>query len=326
MHLFAQAHELERRYQQYLAAGCPRTSFRLTINSRQYEITLPTSNPELRREGPQQSNPVSQQSTAQNAVLIHVPPQNRNVLETFSDMQAVAYPQDPTVYHVTTPDRRTAISRLRSSFVVLPPFWRPSERGRQVPASADWKNSVETFLGRATRAVHQVQNLNLLTHYDHHVKTLEARSDIRSFPVRTDGSNLCSNMQLSEGANEKLLFHGTTPEAVNAILTQGFDPNLSRQGLFGQGAYFAEDLSKALGYGSGRHVIIAKVVLGQVWVQGAHDNSLRRAPCLRAPACSNRQCDHELHESVCGAVASRPREFILYVHNRAYPCFVVEFP
>src|SRR5690606_34163573 len=131
---------------------------------------------------------------------------------------------------------------------------------------------------------------------------------------------------VNNGANEKLLFHGTRRQNLDAILAQGFDPNVAYSGLFGSGSYFAEDLAKAAQYARrpGDYIIICRVILGHVYVQKQHNNDMRRPPCLVAPSCTASPCTHKLHDSVCGAVATNPREFILYRHDHAYPWIVVE--
>ena len=53
----------------------------------------------------------------------------------------------------------------------------------------------------------------------------------------------CGLPQLDEGVNERRLLTGTKPEFVHAILQNGIDPRFC-SGLFGQGAYLAENPSK----------------------------------------------------------------------------------
>eukprot|EP00756_Hemistasia_phaeocysticola_P024686 Hpha_TRINITY_DN15961_c0_g5::TRINITY_DN15961_c0_g5_i1::g.71052::m.71052 len=54
--------------------------------------------------------------------------------------------------------------------------------------------------------------------------------------------------KLVEGVNERWLLHGTTLDAVPHILREGFNERFSRDGLYGRGNYFAEDMEKCLNY------------------------------------------------------------------------------
>ena len=44
--------------------------------------------------------------------------------------------------------------------------------------------------------------------------------------------------------NEALLLHGTKPQHLHSLLFDGLDPQVSSDGLFGRGVYFAEDAAK----------------------------------------------------------------------------------
>lgn len=48
--------------------------------------------------------------------------------------------------------------------------------------------------------------------------------------------------------NERLLFHGTSEEAVNSIITNGFDPEYNRASAYGKGTYFAKNASYSFTY------------------------------------------------------------------------------
>ena len=50
---------------------------------------------------------------------------------------------------------------------------------------------------------------------------------------------------LNRKINEYFLFHGTKAECVKKVLNQGLDPRVSGNGLFGQGIYLSERLTKA---------------------------------------------------------------------------------
>lgn len=50
---------------------------------------------------------------------------------------------------------------------------------------------------------------------------------------------------LRRGVNEALLLHGSHPESLHAILFEGLDPALARNGLYGNGTYLAQEAVKA---------------------------------------------------------------------------------
>ena len=71
---------------------------------------------------------------------------------------------------------------------------------------------------------------------------------VRSLPTRTAavGERLFDDGLIS-GANEVLLLHGTTPETLLSLLTNGFNQNYSGSNsgsAFGDGVYLAEDIGK----------------------------------------------------------------------------------
>lgn len=61
--------------------------------------------------------------------------------------------------------------------------------------------------------------------------------------------------------NKEVLFHGTSDEASEAIVTGGFDDQFSCGGNFGSGLYFAPDPSKSLQYNE-NHLLLCEVALG----------------------------------------------------------------
>jgi hypothetical protein len=48
--------------------------------------------------------------------------------------------------------------------------------------------------------------------------------------------------------NEKLLFHGTSEEAINLIAAGGFNPEFNKASAYGKGTYFAEKASYSFSY------------------------------------------------------------------------------
>jgi RNA:NAD 2'-phosphotransferase (TPT1/KptA family) len=51
-------------------------------------------------------------------------------------------------------------------------------------------------------------------------------------------------LALTNSSLQVLLLHGTKPENLHSILFTGLDPEVSKEGLFGKGTYFAESAAK----------------------------------------------------------------------------------
>jgi hypothetical protein len=86
--------------------------------------------------------------------------------------------------------------------------------------------------------------------------------------------------------NEQELFHGTKGEGINGIKEDGFDDRyFNTGGLYGRGAYFADDPQKSHGYtdpdltnNNTRVMYYNKVLLGKPSILTATDSSLVSAP------------------------------------------------
>ncbi|XP_046564767.1 E3 ubiquitin-protein ligase mind-bomb-like isoform X2 [Haliotis rubra] len=134
------------------------------------------------------------------------------------------------------------------------------------------------------------------------------------------------NMEREYGrglANEKQLFHGTTPDSADLIPHQNIDFRLagSRVGaLLGQGAYFAVDAKYSDGYAkedARRHkfMFLAKVLVGKSR-QG--NRELKRPPVLDA---SNKT---KLADSACDKETD-PRIYVLFSEGQIYPEYLIEY-
>ncbi|CAF5117970.1 unnamed protein product, partial [Rotaria sp. Silwood1] len=110
---------------------------------------------------------------------------------------------------------------------------------------------------------------------------------------------------------ERYLYHGTAPDAVQGITDFGFDDRyFSSDGLWGHGAYFAEDPRKSHDYApvnpqdQTRVMFYAKVLLGIQSVQDESDPSLNAAPIG--------------YHSVQGT-GGKYEEYIVYRYGQALP-------
>ncbi|XP_046381864.2 E3 ubiquitin-protein ligase mind-bomb-like [Haliotis rufescens] len=134
------------------------------------------------------------------------------------------------------------------------------------------------------------------------------------------------NMEREYGrglANEKQLFHGTTPDSADIIPHQNIDFRLagSRVGaLYGQGAYFAVDAKYSDGYAKEdarrhRFMFLAKVLVGKS-KQG--NRELKRPPVLDS---SNKT---KLADSACDNETS-PRIYVIFSESQIYPEYLIEY-
>ena len=123
--------------------------------------------------------------------------------------------------------------------------------------------------------------------------------------------------------NEKLLFHGTSPSAVEAICKQNFDWRLHGKNAtkYGQGSYFALNSSYSDTYAtqddnSSKFMFVAKVLVGSYTVG---QSSYRRPP-QKDP----RNPTSDLYDS-CVDDTSSPSIFVLFDTDQFYPAYIIEY-
>jgi len=266
-------------------------------------------------------------------------------------------------------DDGQALERLMELEVVVPPYWKNTDLDEdfdtreQVPKSVQnviqqmlegtWKNiqtrdrkgPIPTRLSVAT--VLRMEDSQMWMRYQNRKSELsELTRDTRNLPACTPVNELDGqghvltaaaeyqrprfSTVLDERMNEFYLWHGTTPEAADAIAEDGFRIDLagSHAGLhagtmFGHGAYFAECSSKADEYaeeGSGIYaglfcMLLCRVTCGQMLrvTQSA-------VPYIEG-ALAARTCDSVLGDRE--ASGGTYREFIVFSAEQVYPEFVV---
>jgi len=122
--------------------------------------------------------------------------------------------------------------------------------GRDVPYG-DWKNSRDQKSIQLARAW-RIENPELLDQFKaarskvgKQIGRLGGKLQRLSSALDTAVRDLCSASgdTLDEGINETFLLHGTKPESLATILANGTSEKFSG-GLFGEGTYLAEDISK----------------------------------------------------------------------------------
>ena len=123
--------------------------------------------------------------------------------------------------------------------------------------------------------------------------------------------------------DERPLFHGTTPEAVEAICKRNFDWRLSGKHAtrFGEGSYFARDASYSHHYAKKdahglRHMFVAKVLVGS-FIEG-HANY--RTPPRKNPE----DPGSDLYDS-CVDNQSNPRVFVVFDTDQLYPEYIISY-
>jgi len=124
--------------------------------------------------------------------------------------------------------------------------------------------------------------------------------------------------------NEKKLFHGTSPENVDAICEKNFDPRIHKKYktlMYGQGTYFAVNAISSNSYAkrdsnSFQYMFLAKVLVGS-YTKG-HPSYQRPPP----EDCSN--VNAHLYDS-CVDNISNPTMFVVFDRDHFYPEYVIQY-
>lgn len=129
--------------------------------------------------------------------------------------------------------------------------------------------------------------------------------------------------QIENDQIEKLLFHGTSSDVVDAICKQNFDHRLrGKHGTkYGKGSYFARDASYSNNYSSlsgekTRFMFLAFVLTGEYKLGG---QDFRRPP-LKDP--NNPASD--LYDS-CVDDEYQPTIFVIFNDEQCYPSYLIKY-
>ncbi|CAE8648739.1 unnamed protein product [Polarella glacialis] len=132
--------------------------------------------------------------------------------------------------------------------------------------------------------------------------------------------------------NELLLWHGTDAESATAIAESGFQSakagtvkhmfqriSQGHRRRFGEGAYFAEDLAKSIGYAPEsstgvRYVLLCRTVCGHIWYTEKSSDS-------DADQDAKRSLKHSVLANPDG---KGPREYVLFEDTQIYPEYIVQ--
>jgi hypothetical protein len=165
----------------------------------------------------------------------------------------------------------------------------------------------------------------------HHGRTL----------VKTWKKWMKTDLEQHTPSNEVFHFHGTSPEIVNIIASNGFEERVcSLRGLFGAGIYLAENSSKSDEYctpsDSGSYfMFLVRATLGTPHLALSPMNNLRRPPCREGghTDLDGQPCAHPRADSVLAPTKSthpnahlqKYREFVIYDRAQCYPEFLIEY-
>ena len=154
--------------------------------------------------------------------------------------------------------------------------------------------------------------------------------------------------------NEKDLFHGTSSISPEKVLKSehGFDFRKARQGLWGEGAYFAVNASYSGGsyaYHKGNQIqiILAKVLTGDTCHFQQSNNSLKQPPIKPQPSHHtgatfaygsvsqppiNPRPSHrteatfaDVHYDSVSGHAGNSDIYVVYDHDKAYPAYLITY-
>ena len=125
-------------------------------------------------------------------------------------------------------------------------------------------------------------------------------------------------------ANELKLFHGTKKDAVKSIIHGGLDDRFwNSSGMFGAGAYHADDPNLSLSFTSPsnpRTIFVCKVLLGKIYDLSAQPISAALGSGFRVPVGYN---------SVKGRIIYggnlREMEYIVYRYGQTQPLYMIKF-
>ena len=131
--------------------------------------------------------------------------------------------------------------------------------------------------------------------------------------------------------NERLLFHGTKSTPPQAIYNseQGFDNRLASQGMYGEGAYFAELSSYSHNYAHTlddgcKQMFLAKVITGMSYECQSSNMSLKAPPPKPIEASGGRKFEGERYDSVT-AYTNGSRIYVIYELGRVYPAYLITY-
>ncbi|KAH3807478.1 hypothetical protein DPMN_135819 [Dreissena polymorpha] len=130
-----------------------------------------------------------------------------------------------------------------------------------------------------------------------------------------------------DGAEEKILFHGTKQDIIESICAENLDMHLagSNQGaIYGHGTYFATAAKMSNHYttpdpkSGHRYMLQCRVLVGK-WTKGQTD--LKRPPEIAESASDG----YRKRYNSCVDNVLKPSIFCIFDHVQYYPEYVIEY-
>ena len=147
------------------------------------------------------------------------------------------------------------------------------------------------------------------------------------------GSPTGPGSPLQGGVNELWLFHGTSEEAMHAIVHDGFDARIAKvEGLYGAGSYFADCSCKSHQYASqyttpaGERVVLAcRVTMGWPYLPDGQLKNCRRPPSNPGAGPSRIFDSVFAQAGKANSGQQKHHECVVYDTNQAYPEYVIYY-
>ncbi|GAA6079576.1 protein mono-ADP-ribosyltransferase PARP14-like isoform X1, partial [Tachysurus ichikawai] len=243
--------------------------------------------------------------------------ENKNVAGGILDAQAEKW----TVNLIKMEARAfgfTAVAKLKrlenSSDFFFPIYWDCMTTGELLkvvplhPSSAEYKRVKSDFKRTVSKAVvkiERIQNVNLRRAYEVRKKELQDKNG-------------------TDGAGERVLYHGTTVDACASIQSINFNRRFAGQNgtLYGHGTYFAVDASYSADpkystpSSDGTQLMFVTLVLTGRYTDGNSD--------MKVPPPRSSQDPNDRFDSVVDNMQN-PSMFVVFHDCQAYPDYLITF-
>uniref|UniRef100_A0A3Q3K0R8 Poly [ADP-ribose] polymerase n=1 Tax=Monopterus albus TaxID=43700 RepID=A0A3Q3K0R8_MONAL len=176
-------------------------------------------------------------------------------------------------------------------------------------SSAEYKRVKEVFKRTVHKTVMKIERLQNI-----HLR--------RAYEVRK--KHISDKNTQQGGANERLLYHGTTQDNCDSIMKTGFNRSFAGQNatVYGQGTYFAVNASysanptysKPAADGS-QLMFVVRVLIG-VFTVGNRN--------MKVPPPLDNQQPHDRYDSLVDKM-DNPSMYVVFHDNQAYPDYLITF-
>jgi len=210
------------------------------------------------------------------------------------------------------------LNKMSASYKYIPSHWFP------MPPGAQYRRITLT---RSSGEFKDVEQLFKRTMNDDYVVIVNIDRVQNPFMMekycRKKENMKATAKHTHQTINEKRLFHGTSPDTVEAICKQNFDWRLHGKNatVYGEGSYFAVNASYSHAYAKrdvnlSQFMFLAKVLVGSYTT--GHSSYRRPPPKKPADPAS------DLYDS-CVDNQSNPSIFVVFDTDQFYPEYVIEY-